>query len=179
MRIIKLVLGGVLIILLVMSLFSLMLPSALHVEKSRIIRAEPEQVFQLVNDLRQWEHWSPWHITDPDIRWTYSNPDTGKGAWYTWESEEGNVGSGKLTITESIPYTVIRTEMDFGKRGTAESIFTFERVPEGTLVIWAMRSHIGLNPVGKYMGLLMRGMIGSSYLQGLESLDHQLHNNKE
>lgn len=170
----KAVLAVILALLGVLALISLFLPSAIHVEKARLIKAEQEAVFDLVNDLKNWEHWSPWHEIDTETKWTFSDSTSGTGAWYSWESEKQSVGKGHLKIIESQPGRLIRTAMDFGPNGTAESIFYFDTVPGGVQVKWVMESPIGKNPVGKYMGLIMRGMIGSSYKQGLANMEEYL-----
>src|SRR5689334_8492606 len=41
-------------------LFAATRPSAYHVERSATMTAPPSTVFATINDLHQWENWSPW-----------------------------------------------------------------------------------------------------------------------
>lgn len=161
---------GIVVLVLVVLFFgvAMFLPSEVQVERSLVIPASSEVVFNQVNDLKQWEKWSPWHQMDPEMTMTFANINAGEGASYSWESEK--VGSGSLIITESRPPQYIATEMDFIDQGTATSYYRFETIKEGTKVTWGFETDMGNGPVGKYMGLMMDSMIGSDFEKGLQNL---------
>ncbi|HSI89708.1 MAG TPA: hypothetical protein VK927_01265, partial [Adhaeribacter sp.] len=93
---------GLATLLIVVSFF---LPGKVHVERSLIIKAGAEPVYQQVNTLKNWEKWSPWHEMDPNMQLSYQGPEAGEGAGYSWVSQE--VGNGSLTIAASQPATYI------------------------------------------------------------------------
>ncbi len=161
---------GIVILTLVVFFFgiAMFLPSKIHVERAIVIPASSEIVFNQINDLRQWREWSPWHQMDPDMKITYRDYLSGKGASYKWQSEK--VGSGELTITESQPYEYIETEMNFMEQGAAKGYYRLETVEEGTEVTWGFESDMGDGPISKYMGLMMDSMIGADFEQGLQNL---------
>lgn len=162
---------GIVLLVFVILFFGIafFLPSEVHVERSKVIPAKAEVVFTQINDLQKWEDWSPWHKMDPDMQITYGDSKAGVGAWYSWTSE--TLGDGKLTITESRPYEYIETDLDFMEEGTAIGYYRFEPQNGGTKVVWGMDSDMGSGAVGKYMGLMMDGMVGSSFEEGLANLE--------
>lgn len=48
--------------------------------RSKIISVPPSVVFPHVNDLHQWDHWSPWEKLDPAMKKTFEGPVEGVGA---------------------------------------------------------------------------------------------------
>ena len=67
-------------------------PGTFHVERSITIKAPPEKIFPLINDLRQWDVWTPYN-KDPAMKKSYSGPGSGNGAHYAWEGNS-DVGKG-------------------------------------------------------------------------------------
>lgn len=143
------------------------LPSKIHVERSLTINTPAATVFPYVNDLKEWEKWSPWHETEPTAQYTYSgNPGLGQSA--SWKGEK--VGEGTQMITTSTPHTSITTSLDFADQGPATAYWNFEETGGGTKVTWGFDTDMGMNPIGKVMGLMMDKWIGGDYEKGLEKL---------
>jgi uncharacterized protein YndB with AHSA1/START domain len=146
-------------------------PDSFRIERKVSIKAPPEKIFALVNDLHQWTAWSPWEKIDPALKRSYGGPASGKGASYSWEGNK-DVGSGRMEISESVAPSQITMKLDFLKpfeaHNTAE--FSFARQGEATTVTWAM---YGPSPyVSKLMGLVfnMDRMVGAQFEQGLVNL---------
>lgn len=162
------------IIVLVIIAFSVLafgigalLPKGFRVERSIEIDAPPEVVFDEVSSLKKWGAWSPWVARDPSIENTYSGPDSGEGAKVTWTSERS--GSGVQTITKSERPTRIETALDFGEMGQPTSDWTFEPSGDGTKVTWGL-SGTATGPLGGYFAVMMDGMVGADYEDGLQRL---------
>ena len=155
---------------LLLGLVSLFLPSEVHVERSMVIHAPAWLAYDEVNTLRNWEKWSPWKQSDPQMKLVYRGPFSGDGAQFSWKSKRPGIGDGKLVIADTEPNERIVTEMYFIKKGKGIATHTFEETPEGTLVTWAVDSELGANPVNKYMGLLWGGIIGPDFERGLSNL---------
>ena len=146
-------------------------PDSFRVERSAVIRAAPENIFAMVNDLGQWRAWSPYEKKDPAMQRSFSGSAAGLGAVYGWEGNK-NVGAGRMEIIESSAPSTIRIQLDFFKpfEGHNVAIFTFLPGPDGTQVSWAME---GRSPfVGKLMGVVfsMDKMIGTDFAVGLDNL---------
>src|SRR5690606_3612297 len=91
-----LIVVGSLIVLLL--LVALLLPSEFRVERSIVIEATPETVYEQVVDLNNWPNWSPWNAMEPTAEYTVSGAQRGVGAVSSWKGEV--IGTGTLTIVE-------------------------------------------------------------------------------
>jgi hypothetical protein len=102
---------------------------------------------------------------------TYAGPPAGTGAIYAWAGN-GEVGEGRMTLTESRPNELIRIKLEFLKPFPSTSAAEFAFKPEGnrTAVTWSM---VGENTfVAKAIGLFMSmdAMIGGYFEQGLAQM---------
>jgi uncharacterized protein YndB with AHSA1/START domain len=146
-------------------------PADYAVSRSITIPAPPAVVFDLVNDLKKWNTWSPWAKRDPEAKYTYSGPENGKGASFSWAGND-QVGEGAMTISESVPGELVRYDLEFKKpmedRASAEIVL--KSSGSGTEVTWSMKGTN--NFIGKLFGLLMNfdKMIGGDFEQGLANL---------
>jgi hypothetical protein len=91
-----------------------MRPSDFRVSRSTTVDAPTEAVFEQVNDLHNWESWSPWAKLDPNAKTTYEGPKAGVSAAFAW-SGTSKIGEGRMTITESRPKELIRFKLNFVK----------------------------------------------------------------
>ena len=152
-----------------------LLPSDYGAERSIVVAAPPEVVFDQVNDLRKNEAWSPWKAKDDTMAITYSDEPVGEGAWYSWTSK--NSGSGKLVITRSVRGEALETSLDFAEQGKAQGYWKFEAVDGGTKVTWGLRGNSGMNVAGRYMGLMMDRFVGPDFEDGLARLKRECEAN--
>jgi effector-binding domain-containing protein len=163
----KIILGIVLLIVII----GVFLPASTHVERTAVVKGNPESVFMLINNLKEWEKWSPWHKIDPKMTIAYSDTFVGAGASYSWKSDHDNVGNGKMTILESSPYSMVKTEMNFMENGIASGGFYLKPVEAGTEVKWTMDSDAGWNIIARYFGLMVDKFVGPDFEKGLRLLD--------
>jgi hypothetical protein len=165
-------LAGIAVLVALLFIIIALRPAEFTYARSAKIGAPPEKVFPHVNDLHQWQAWSPWAKLDPNSKSTFSGPETGLGAAMAWAGND-KVGEGKMTIIESRPSEMIRFRLEFLKpmQATHTSVFTFK--PEGgqTVLTWAMSGRN--NFMGKAFGLFVNcdKMIGGQFEQGLASLN--------
>lgn len=166
MKILKNIVIALAVLFALLAAIGLLLPSAYKVERSVTIQAPVEVVFDQVNDLRKNEAWSPWK--DPTMTITYSEPSAGKGASSTWTSKD--MGNGTQTIEESVPNSTIDIHLDFGSMGTAKAKWIFAQEGDAVKVTQQMYGDQGMNPVKRYMNLMMDKMVGPYFEKGLASL---------
>lgn len=166
----KKVLIGLGVVILLVVVISFFLPSKVHVERSIVINAPAAKVFNEVNSLQKWGAWDPWQAKDPNVQNEYSGPESGVGNKNSWTSSHKEVGSGSQTIVESIPNEKIVSELDFGNEGKGSGFFNFSAEGEGTKVVWGMEADLGMNPIAKYFGLMMEGMVAPDFEKGLSNL---------
>ena len=142
-----------------------------RVQRSATIKAPPEKIFPIINDLHKWAWWSPWEKMDLDMKRTYSGAQQGTGAAYAWDGNK-DVGQGRMEIVESTPPSKIVIKLDFVKPFEAHNVAEFTLEPKGgsTTVTWAMR---GANTfMGKVIQVFMSmdSMIGTQFESGLVNL---------
>ena len=148
-----------------------MQPAEFRVTRSGGISASPSAVFPHVNDLHNWEAWSPWAKLDPAAKSTFEGPRAGAGAVMAWAGNN-KVGEGRMTITESRPNEFIRFKLEFFKPFKAVNAAEFAFKPEGgqTVVTWSMSGTN--NFMSKAIGLFMNcdKMAGGQFEQGLANM---------
>jgi hypothetical protein len=147
-------------------------PAGFRVSRSETIAAAPAVVFSHVNNLHQWQAWSPWEKLDPQLKRTFEGPSAGIGAVYRWDGN-GNVGAGSNTIIDSRPNELIRFKLDMLRPfvGTNDVEFQFvANGPSETIVTWTMVG--SLNFMTKAMDMLigMDKMVGGQFQAGLGQL---------
>ncbi len=171
------IIAGIGIFALVLVAVAYMLPGTASTQRSIIIKVPREAVFNEINELKYWGDWSPWHKIDTTMDIVYSTPSSGKYAYYAWDSKNSNLGKGKLTLVNS-SIDSIGTELYFmGENNPAYGSFYLKEVAEGTEVTWTFFSELGMNPMHRWMGLIMDKLIGNDYEKGLNSLKEVLETN--
>jgi hypothetical protein len=167
----KKILIGVVVLIGGFIAFAATRPDTFKVERSAIIKAKPEKIFNQINDFHNWVSWSPWEKMDPEMKRTYSGEKKGKGAEYKWEGKK-DVGSGGMMITESASPSRIVLNLDFIKPFEAHNIieFTIEANKDSSRVIWTMSGKN--NFISKLISIFisMDKMVGKDFEAGLENL---------
>jgi effector-binding domain-containing protein len=160
---------GVIFLILIVLFFigAALIPKEFKVESSNTINKPPSLIFKQVNDFRNWSPWSPWEIADPEMKSTYGGPDLGTGAWHSWLSE--SMGNGKQTITKSVPYELIETELDFYEQGKGTSYFKFIESNGSTQVTWGMVTETSY-PFDRVLFFFLKGMMNDMFDEGLANL---------
>ena len=167
---IKKIVIGLAVLVAVLAAGAYVLPRQIHVERSITIDAPPETVFDLVNSFQRSAEWSPWHERDPNMAVSLDGPVAGVGAKMSWSSNNPQVGRGSQEIITSEPSTYVRSRLSFDGQQGAESFFNLTRVDDGTEVVWGFETDLGMNPLCRYMGLLMDRWVGGDFERGLEKL---------
>lgn len=159
------------IAIIALVLVASMQPDDFRVTRNNTIAAPAAAVFAHVNDLTQWDAWSPWAKLDPNAKNSFEGATTGVGATMRW-SGNSKVGVGSMTITDNRPSEFIQFNLEFLKPFAANNTAEFTFTPEGdqTRVTWSMYGKNKL--MAKVMGLIINcdKMVGGQFEQGLENL---------
>jgi uncharacterized protein YndB with AHSA1/START domain len=148
------------------------MPDATYtVERSAVIPARPQRVFDLVAGFHEWRRWSPWEDVDPSMSRTYSGADAGIGAVYEWSGNR-KAGRGRMEIVEAAAPSHVAIALDFVKplRSSNTTTFTFTPEGDGTRVLWSMT---GPRPLlMRVFGFLfdMEKLVGRDFEKGLTRL---------
>ncbi|MFC5522756.1 SRPBCC family protein [Polaromonas jejuensis] len=143
-----------------------------RVQRQTAIQAPPEKIFPLINDYRNWGAWSPYEKKDPAMKRSFSGPAAGKGAAYGWESTGGGVGMGDMLITESVPSSLIKIDLNFTKPFEAHNKVVFSIQPQagGSTVSWEMQGPAPLMSRVMQVFFNMDQMVGKDFEDGLVAM---------
>lgn len=146
-------------------------PDTFDVARSTHIAAPPEAIFPMINDLRKFATWSPYDKKDPDMKRTFSGPDSGEGQRYDWDGD-ANVGKGWLVIAGSTAPSKVDIDLNMLKPMHAKNLVVFTLAPEGgtTKVTWAMQGQLPLFAKVLHLFVDMDRMCGDDFQAGLASL---------
>jgi len=147
------------------------LPRSVHVERSADIDAPPAQVYPLVASMERFNEWSPWADLDPAATYEFTGPSQGVGARMTWRSDKPEVGAGSQEVIAATENRDVQVRLGFEGQGEAMSGWTLRPHGEGTRATWSFDMDLGMNPVMRWMGLMIDGPIGADYERGLARLE--------
>jgi uncharacterized protein YndB with AHSA1/START domain len=167
----KKILIGVVMVIGVFVAIVAMRPSDFRVERSAVVSAPAPVVFAQVNDLHNWDAWSPFAKIDPAAKQTFEGPRAGTGAAFAWAGNK-QVGEGRMTITESRPNELIRFRLDFVRplAGTNTAEFTFTPQGDRTAVTWSMSGTQNFMAKAFCMFMSMDKMVGGEFEKGLAQM---------
>jgi effector-binding domain-containing protein len=155
--------------LLLFILFAVMffLPDRYVVSREIVVDRPMEQIRPELDDFHAWNaHWSPWIRLEPDLEVVYSGKEKGVGAKMEWKGKELGEGGMELVYSgaDSVVYTMHFQDFNSQSRGR------FELIPQGdaTKVVWSNYGHVRF--FERFFGLLMDGMMGPDFEQGLANL---------
>ena len=146
-------------------------PSDFQVSRSININSGPAAPFDQVNDFHKWSAWSPWEKIDPTMNRTYEGPASGTGAIYAWAGN-GDVGEGKMTITDTVPNELIKIKLEFFKpmEGISPTEFSFKPEGDQTKVTWTMSGENNFIAKAVCLFMSMDRMIGDKFEEGLANM---------
>jgi len=159
--------GGLLVVLVIAAY---LLPRQVHVDRSITIDAPRATVFARINGFQTFNTWSPWFELDPNATYTFEGPATGAGAKMSWVGDPSTLGSGSQVVTAVQADERVASDVDFGQGGIARQVISLAANGAGTNVTWGIDIDLGLNPVSRYFGLVMDGMVGKDFEKGLGNL---------
>jgi len=154
-------------------------PDEFHVSRSVVINAKPAVVFTQVNNLNNWQFWSPWATMDQDIKITLEGPTAGVSSIQHWDGPKA--GKGTMTTTESVTDQKIVYRLDFEKPFTATNTATFVFTPQDkgqTEVTWTVEGKNNL--LAKIVGLFVNSekTVGNQFETGLQNLKNMVEGTK-
>ena len=146
------------------------LPDTFEVRRSMAIKAPPEKVFALINDLKAMNSWNPFALRAPDQSGTYRGPQSGPGAVYDFNGRKS--GSGRVEIVGNQPTRAVEMRLVMTKPLACDNKidFTLDPAPDQTTVTWAMHGPCPL--INKVMCMFMDSdkMCGDAFVEGLSNL---------
>ena len=156
---------------------SVFLPSEYRISREIVVAAPPAKVFPHLNNLRRWPAWTAWSERDPEMRFSYSGPEQGVGAAQRWDSDTQGGGSLKITQSDADRYIAYDLNID-GFDSLSLGELELHETGGSTRVVWIDNVDLGSNPVAKYFGLMLDGMIGADFEAGLDNLKRMVESSQ-
>lgn len=163
------VLIGVVALALLVLVGGLVLPGTVTVTRSVTVQAPADVIYPLIATPRQWPTWSPWNARDPQMAITYSGPESGTGATWSWKSP--SQGDGSMTMTRATAPSDVAFELTIAGMGPpSRGAFSIRPAGAASQVEWTMTSEMGMWPIGPWFGLYFRPMLEKDFDSGLATL---------
>jgi hypothetical protein len=161
-------LGLVLLVVLLLGV-GLLLPARFHVERSIQINAPAASIYALIATPRQWPSWAVWNQRDPDMQLTFSGPDSGAGAAWSWVSK--TEGNGEMTFTAATADQQVLYRLSFPEFGMSSDGELSLKPSEGSVQVrWTNSGEMNFNPINRWFGLFMDKLVGPDFEAGLARL---------
>lgn len=169
--------AGILILIIVLFLVIIyFLPSSIHIEKSMILKARSEVVYDQLNHPNAWQKWASWIKVDPMISLTYHGPESSEGAAMEWNSKVPEVETGNIIIRSSQPPTRVHATIDFSNMSSSENTFVLANTGNGTGITWTLDMNLVSNGfpkswINRIKGLAWKNKLDSWMEKSLKNLD--------
>lgn len=165
MKFLKVLLIIILVIAGLILIIPVFLPGQTTVSTSTSIALSPERVFQQTARFSNRAAWDPWLKMEPDAEVTINSKPGYVGSTYSWEGEK--IGNGKMRVDSVQLPDYISSSIWFGESSEPSHVeWLFEDRGDSTRVTWQFSAE-GSYPFGRFMLLLMKGPLESSFTSGL------------
>ncbi len=174
--ILKTIILGIAAIVAIVLIGAAVLPASTTVSRSVIISADPLTVYNLVANFQTWNSWSHWSKADPSQKVSISGSDMKVGSEMSWVGKK--TGTGKMTISELEEGKSLSINMVTVKpmAGSSMNSMTFSPAGDGTRFTWIFTTE-NKYPLGRWMGLMMKGMLGTAFENSQTNIKTLLENN--
>jgi ribosome-associated toxin RatA of RatAB toxin-antitoxin module len=151
------------------------LPKNDSVDVTKTISCPPNQVYTMVNNLKNWEKWSPWMEKDPTMKLSYNDSTSNAGAYYTWAGNS-DVGFGKLAIVSNTENQQINMMLNYADHDAAACAFNIEPNESGSKIVWSVvadypKNWFVKNFLGGYMYMMMNHFMQKDFGRGIENIE--------
>lgn len=165
----KFLLGLFAFILIALIITMLVLGKEYHYEKSIVINAPADKVWQHVNSMKAVNSWSPWTKLDPHMKQTYSGISGQIGDTYAWEGNK-EAGKGVEKIIELVPNEKAVVDINFIEPFPSQAKATVALEPQGNLtkVTWGFDT--SMDYPSNLMKLVMNKEMDKAFGEGLAQL---------
>ncbi len=146
-------------------------PADYTISREITINASAEKIFPFLDSTKLADTWGPWREVDPQIKMSYSGPETGVGSKASWVSP-GQMGTGSATIVDVTPNSKVGIQLEYIKPMNmiqyAEYIVRSEN--GASVVTWRVQGKNSF--IGRLMCMFinMDAHVGSMFDKGLNNL---------
>ncbi|PST82290.1 polyketide cyclase [Pedobacter yulinensis] len=169
MKALKIIVGIIIVLAIIFFVGGLFLPATYSLSRSTEINAPDSVIYRNISDFNEFRQWNPWAKMEPTAKVTVTGTPAQPGHIYAWQGDK--TGSGEMKITETVPNKMTDIDLRFIKPFESSSDTRFDLSPAGkaTRVTWTMSGE-NRGTFDKWMSLMMDGMVGKDFENGLKSL---------
>ena len=167
-----------LILVLIVVILGLIEPKDVTVERTLVINAPREVVWEQMVNFKNGPNWDPWSAADPSATRNYFGTDGQPGSGYSWEGKKMGVGTMKDT---GISGDKMNYSLHFEKpwSGDASGFYKVENNGSGgTKVTWNYYQHMNFPMNGMQAFMSMDKMLGNMFDSGLVNLKKYVESGK-
>lgn len=164
------------ILLVIVALIALLLIIALlsrkayHVQRSLVINAPVQTVYNYIKQLKNQDYYNKWVMTDPNMKKEFTGTDGNVGFIYAWNGNK-KAGEGAQEIMALTEEQLVKTEVRFVRPfpGVATAVMTTEaQAGNQTKISWTNSSNIKF-PMNSMIGLIEK-MLAKDMDESLNNL---------
>jgi uncharacterized protein YndB with AHSA1/START domain len=140
MIVVYIILGLIALILILAAIAG----TACNFEKSIVIAAPLDKVWENVRTLHAINKWNPWMDLDPNMKVQYSGDDGTPGASFSWDSPVKQAGAGRQTILSVADRKQVATRVDFERpfKSVGWGDIDLSNEGSGVRVNWSIKSRM-------------------------------------
>lgn len=138
MKALKYIFFLLLILIIGFAIYVAVQPNDFSFNRSKVINAPTEVIYNTVNEFKEWPRFSPWLEQDTMAQISYGEKTSGIDASYSWNGEI--LGVGSMTTLNTVENSSIDQRIDFIEpfETTSNVNWSFEPESNGTKVTWSM-----------------------------------------
>jgi hypothetical protein len=143
-----------------------LLPRNVTVERTAKLDAKAADILALAASNKGYQKFNPYRSTDADLKIELFGPSSGVGSGFQFDGKDGK---GSQTVA-AVGDSQVDYQLDLGSLGKPRQSLKAVPAQDGTQVVWTMEADMGMNPIGRVMGLFMDRIVGKSFETGLNNL---------
>ncbi len=149
-------------------------PKAWMLERSVLIEAPRDKVWQIVSDLNRYSEWNPYARIDTAAKITINGPAATIGSSYAWDGPQS--GAGSMTTAHIAAGERIDFKLEFIRpmASIAQASFLVGNLDGSTKMTWRMEGQhegmTGLIARAIHLIISMDSMVGKDFESGLATL---------
>lgn len=155
-----------------------LLPKKILVKRSINIAAKKTYIFNQINTIKNWEAWSTPLFPAQIHNVSFSGAISGPGSKMTWQSHVQELSTGSISIVNSYPSDSVIFVLDYKEKGSSLlKILIINELHTIKLVLY-LETHLGINPISRWIGLFSDEMIGNDLQSCLNLLKQEIEKPK-
>lgn len=152
----------------VLTVFSLLMPSRVMTSRWVHSASDTALLLETIRDLQGWKNWNLLLDGAADLQATPPSVPGAAGGTIAWKDAGG--GSNRILVTQSSSSGIV-TELRFGDERSIESGFSVEsRRPDSVQVVWYIIENLRWYPWEKFYGMMASDMKGPLMQESLYRL---------